>query len=300
MDSSQTFYRYLPVATRDRDWGLFVTTVGESVIAPRTTYPPAPHPAGYHFHAPEGRLLHEYQIIYISAGHGWFASEHSRRTRIESGSVILLFPEVWHTYSPSPETGWHEHWVGFNGDYAKRLASRGFFSRERPTITVGAEDKVLALFNEIVEGTRGNVPALQQTLAGITVRMLALLYSVQQSRLAGDDPALQVIHRAMNLMREHPEKLIHMPDLARELKMSYRSFRRAFVHYTGLSPHLFLQQIRLARARDLLAQTGGSMKEIALQVGFEDAQYFSRLFHKKVGLPPGTWRARAHQRRASQ
>jgi AraC-like DNA-binding protein len=293
-DPVQTFYRYLPVAKRDRQWGLFVTTVGESQLGPGTPYPPRGHPKGYDFRAPEGRMLHEYQIIYISAGQGWFKSAESRRIKVGAGTVIQLFPGVWHSYAPSPATGWDEHWVGFNGDLVKRLVKHGFLSPKRPLLRVGAEDKMLALFREVMESTRGNLPALQQSLAALTLRLLALLYSTQQSKLVGDDPGLQAIHQAVNRLRERLEMPVDMPGLARELKVSYRWFRRAFAHHTGLSPHHYLAEMRLARARDLLAQTALSTKDVALRVGFEDPQYFCRLFRKKVGLPPGLWRKRRH------
>lgn len=123
--------------------------------------------------------------------------------------------------------------------------------------------------------------------------MLAMLFSEQQSRLAGDDPGLQLIHRAVTRMRENPETPLSIPALASELNVSYRWFRRAFAHHTGLSPHQYFLDVRLARARDLLAQTTLPTKEIAARVGFEDAQYFCRLFHKKVGFAPGVWRERA-------
>ncbi len=294
-NAPQTFYRYFPVAERDRDWGLFVATVGESRISPGSAYPPGGHPKSYDFRASAGRLLHEYQIIYISAGSGWFKSAASGRAKIEAGMVILLFPDVWHSYAPTEAVGWNEHWVGFNGDIARRLVAHGFFAPERPVLRAGEEGRLLALFGDIMEATRGNHPALQQIMAGAVVSMLALLYSVQQSRLAGDDPGLQTIHEAVSRMRENPESPLSIPELARELKVSYRWFRRAFAHHTGLSPHQYFLDVRLARARDLLAQTSLPTKEIASRVGFEDAQYFCRLFHKKVGFAPGTWRERAQQ-----
>ncbi len=293
--ASQTFYRYFPVAQRDRDWGLFVTTVGESRINPGSAYPPGGHPKSYDFRAAAGRRLHEYQIIYISAGEGWFTSARSERVRIEAGTVILLFPDVWHSYAPTETTGWSEHWVGFNGDVVRRFVRHDFFAPERPVLRAGEEGRLLDLFTDLLEATRSNRPALQQLLAGAVVNMSALLYAVQQSRLAGDDPGLQTIHQAVTRMRESPETPLNIPELAQELSVSYRWFRRAFAHHTGLSPHQYFLDVRLARARDLLAQTTLSTKEIASRVGFEDAQYFCRLFHKKVGFAPGVWRERAQQ-----
>jgi AraC-like DNA-binding protein len=297
---TQSSYRYYPVAERDRHWGLFITTTGESHFGPGTVYPPAGHPKGYDFRASAGRILSEHQVVYISAGRGWFKSEASRRSSIEAGDVFLLFPGVWHSYAPSSETGWTEHWVGFDGEQARALVHQGFFAPERPVLRPGQEDELLGLFNRVMEATHSNRPALQQIMAGITGWILALLYSAQQSRLAGDDHALHIIHNATLRMREAGEAPVCLPDLARELNVSYSWFRKAFAHHTGLSPHQYLIETRLTKARDLLAKTSLTTKEVALQSGFEDAQYFCRLFRRKVGTTPGAWRQRARRRGSGQ
>lgn len=295
--SSQTAYRYFPVAKRDRDWGLFVTTVGGSHFGTGTEYPPAGHPKSHEFSVRNGRVLHEHQLIYISAGRGWFESSESERVTIEAGQVILLFPGVWHSYAPARETGWDEHWVGFNGDTTQRLVRGGFFSPDRPVLRAGEENRLLTLFTELNETAASPHPALQQIMAGISVRMLALVYSAQQARLAGEDPGANVIHQAITRMREAHNTNLKMATLARELNVSYRWFRRAFAHHTGLSPHHYFLDIRLARARDFLAQTSLSIKEVAAQAGFDDAQYFCKFFHRKVGVTPSEWRERAQKDR---
>jgi transcriptional regulator GlxA family with amidase domain len=80
--------------------------------------------------------------------------------------------------------------------------------------------------------------------------------------------------------------------LAQEFGVSYSWFRSRFAAHTGLSPHQYLLQLRLVRARDLLTETDLSVKVIALQTGFEDEHYFSRLFRLKLNLTPSQWRSR--------
>src|SRR5436190_108803 len=65
-----TFFRYFPVSDRDRRFGLYLTTAGESRIPPGFAYPPAGHPGAYQFDWKKGRVLREYQIVYISSGQG--------------------------------------------------------------------------------------------------------------------------------------------------------------------------------------------------------------------------------------
>lgn len=290
----KTFYRYFPVAKRDRDWGLYITTVGFSQFQPGASYPPSGHPKQYSS-VNVGRSLSEYHIVYISAGSGWFKAASVPEQKIEAGQVIFLSPGVRHSYAPSPATGWNEHWVGFDGDFARHLMQRGFFKRRQPVLHAADEEKLLALFNDIIETTHENRPALQQILAALTTNILALLYSSLQSKHEEDEPGVKTIQDAVARMRESAETPLNIPELARELKVSYRSFRRAFARHTGFSPQKYLLEIRLARARTLLAQSSLSIKEIAVRTGFEDVQYFCRYFHKKIGMVPTAFR-RLHRK----
>ena len=86
-----------------------------------------------------------------------------------------------------------------------------------------------------------------------------------------------------------------MKLLARELGVSYRWFRGMFATHTGLGPHQYLLELRLVRARNLLAETEFSVKEIAMQTGFEDEHYFSRLFQQKLNVTPSQWRSRSRR-----
>ena len=126
-----TFFRYFPVSDRDRRFGLYLTTAGESRIPPRFPYPPLGHPGGYEFDWRKGRILHEYQIVYISRGQGRLETrEHE--WPVTAGTVFLLHPGAWHRYRPDPTTGWNEHWVGCDGPVVRGLVRQGFFSPRRP------------------------------------------------------------------------------------------------------------------------------------------------------------------------
>ena len=62
----QGFYRCFPRSARDRKWGLFVTTAGETRIGPNEErYPPLGHLTGYDFNWPHGRVLQEYAVVWI-------------------------------------------------------------------------------------------------------------------------------------------------------------------------------------------------------------------------------------------
>lgn len=71
-----------------------------------------------------------------------------------------------------------------------------------------------------------------------------------------------------------------------------RSFKRRFAKATGLSPLAYVQTLRLEEAKHMLETTNESIEAIAIQVGYEDASYFSRLFRRRVGVTPAQYRKR--------
>ncbi len=68
-------FKYLIVNDMDCKFGLWVNTVGYQSILPDSPYPLKEHPSGYFFNAEKGRVLREYQLVYITKGRGLFSSE---------------------------------------------------------------------------------------------------------------------------------------------------------------------------------------------------------------------------------
>lgn len=290
-----TFYRYFPVSRRDKSWGLYATTAGESDIAPHSAYPPSGHPKGYAFDWQHGRVLDEFQFVYISSGTGKFESKFAPPIRVEPGNAFLLFPGVWHRYAPDPATGWREHWIGFNGEMALRWRQCRFISPKNPLLKISAEDTVLAAFSRVMQSIRTNRPALQQIMAGATSYLLGLFYSAQQAQPAAQAHQSNAIEVVIAHIHNEFAGNLNMEHLAEEIGVSYSWFRSTFVAHTGLSPHQYLLELRLARARNLLTETNLSVKEIAMQTGFEDEHYFSRLFRRKMNVTPGQFRGRSRR-----
>lgn len=283
------YFRYLRVDAKSRKWGMYVTTCGRSTILPEDdVYPPVEHPQFYHFDWEHGRILNEYQMIYIPEGTGFFHTK-GQRTPIESDSVILLTPGLWHRYRPNSETGWREYWVGFAGPAYKAIFDAHFFAG-RHVFRVRRSAGILDAFDALIAAAQENGPALQQNLAALTSVLLARLYSSTFAHPPTAKEASKMVQRAREMMVSNDTKDISLEETARRLGTSYSNFRRIFREHTGASPHQYRLSLKLNRARSLLQNSDLSIKEIALLSGFEDEQYFCRFFKKVVGKTPTSYR----------
>lgn len=285
----QEFFRYLPVSERDAQWDLYVTGAGYSSVPPGSRYPRSVHPGLYQFAWDRGRVLPEYQVLYITRGEGVFESEATGPREMKTGGVLLLFPGVWHRYRPLKATGWDEYWVSYNGDYVRRLVERGFFSPQTPLLAAELDDAILQPYLSILDRIRREPAGYQQLIAANTMEILAAtLSATRTSRTSGRTAA--AVREAKILLAQQVEGLVDMARLAASLGFSYAHFRRAFKQQTGLSPYQYHLQLRIHRAREMLHGTTLPVREVAAGLRFENPYHFSKIFKKKTGMSPSQYR----------
>lgn len=98
------------------------------------------------------------------------------------------------------------------------------------------------------------------------------------------------VKRVTEYVDERLDGPIRVDDLAAAAKFSPGHFRRAFSISFGVSPHAFVMQKRIERARMLLLASEHEMGDIAFACGLSDHAHFSRLFRRFVGITPSQWR----------
>ena len=98
------------------------------------------------------------------------------------------------------------------------------------------------------------------------------------------------LKRACDAMETHIDRDISLEALARIAGVSATHFSRAFKQSMGVPPFAWLQQRRIARAKELLSHPDLSLAEIALATGFAAQPQFTTAFRREVGMPPGAWR----------
>lgn len=77
-----------------------------------------------------------------------------------------------------------------------------------------------------------------------------------------------------------------MTLLAKEAKVTPAHMARAFKMVVGISPLEYMHRLRVEDAYRLLSSGSMNISEVAATVGFADANYFTRLFRKKMGMTP--------------
>ncbi len=100
----------------------------------------------------------------------------------------------------------------------------------------------------------------------------------------------QNIASILTYIQENFTKNITVNDIANECNWDRRKLSYVFEKRMGVSPHVYLTDLRIQKSKMLLRSSDFSIKEIADQVGYTDYFYFSRVFKKVTGLSPSIFR----------
>lgn len=101
-----------------------------------------------------------------------------------------------------------------------------------------------------------------------------------------------VIARCQTWIAENYERAAPVAAMVRLSGLAERSFKRRFQQATGMSPLEYVHAMRIEEAKQMLEAGDESIETVAMEVGYEDAAFFSRLFRRKVNLTPAQYRKR--------
>jgi AraC-like DNA-binding protein len=228
------------------------------------------------------RILGQYCHIVILNGHGVYMSERYGSHSVTTGDCMVQFPEDPCLYHP--HGSWTTRWITWNGPEADRLQELGYLAAVAPVFR-DAGMSISRAYNQLrpimPRGDRAD--ALRRKT--LVLQMILALHDTQRHH-AGAATEEPRIEKALARIHDQFNRDIPIPDLAREVGLSATHFRRRFRAHTGRSPLEYIRDLRVAEAQRLLRE-GRPIKQVALDLGYQDVFYFMRVFKKATGLPPG-------------
>ena len=102
------------------------------------------------------------------------------------------------------------------------------------------------------------------------------------------DSCRREVKRAREFIEANYSRNLSLEQLAQAACLSPFHFQRVFRRYLGVSPHEYLIQFRIRKAKEYLRE-GAPLTQVALDTGFVDQSHFTRHFKRAVGVPPGRY-----------
>ena len=138
----------------------------------------------------------------------------------------------------------------------------------------------------------GSALSLLRFMAAALCRVVKGEPPMEIARAGAESRNQQVVHRTVDLIREHYERPLTLATCARDAGLSSVYFCTLFGRLTGVPFKTYLTQVRMDRAKELLADPATRVSEVAAAVGYRDANRFRQAFKSATGVAPSVWRER--------
>ncbi len=211
------------------------------------------------------------------------------------GDAVLFQPGVRQDYGMDPETAaWHHQWICFTPRphwlewlrWPERAPGiRGIHLAES-----GARERVHALLNQAIEVYHG--PSPRREAFAMNAIEEVLLWCDTANPANAEAQFSDPVRAALAYLCDHVADTVTLARLAQVAGLSRSRLAHAFREQVGVSPLRYLENRRLAQARELLLMTALPVAEVAALVGYPNPFYFSRLFARQTGTCPTAFRKR--------
>ena len=148
------------------------------------------------------------------------------------------------------------------------------------------------MFLRICEDFYKRTKNYEMLCEGMLLSMISLIdtYNEKNEFPIPDRKNSEKINEIISEIQSAPSKELDIEECACRCNLSASRFMTVFKNYTGRSPHRFLTETRMYRAREMLLYSDYTIAEISESLGYAEQNYFSRIFKKYYSVSPTEYR----------
>lgn len=223
-------------------------------------------------HSVKAHCHSDWEFVYNIRGNG-ITTVGDQSYPFEPGTVLLIPPQVYH--DKVTEAGFEDIFFHFSG----------FESPHQIYFLKDTYDRRLLQLMQLLHSTYydGSSPSVSSSLCDA---ILALV----RPMLSGMEQSAFVQQLRLRIADSYTDPDFSLRAAMDTVPVNRDHLRRLFVKETGQTPHGYLSQLRLGKAKRLLSDGHSTVAEVAYRCGYYDALYFSKVFRSAVGIPPSQWR----------
>lgn len=228
-------------------------------------------------------------LIYCIEGSGELETEHFDGG-IHAGDVLILPKGCAHFYRAAQDDPWSIYWCHFSGSVSTDFINAIREYQPNLVMQLGHSSTLLASFTSMLGARQTGYSSAPLIHSANQLRQLLTLIPMElQAREHPKAHGLNV-DKVQSIMWESLSSQMNLAALAESAKLSKHHFSAMYKKLTGYSPIKHFIHMKMEHACFLLDSTALSVGEIAAELGYDDALYFSRLFKKVLGMSPKNYR----------
>lgn len=239
----------------------------------------------YHFFP---KHYHEtYSIAMLFNGAKNFSTKHESGI-LDENNLATMNPGEIHYGDSVTKEGWNQAVILFDRKSADKFIEENDLKAQELVFckTIKNNLKYRAEMQEVYYSIANSENEMEKEQHFQT--MLGLVFSKEKEKNVQKVYSnISGIRKTIELMNEEPSAKHTLDELAETADMSKFHFLRTFKDATGMTPHAYLNVLRVERARMKMLTTSLNLADISAECGFSDQAHFTRAYKKVYGTPPG-------------
>lgn len=254
----------------------------------------------------EKRKIIDYELIYITKGKGQFIIDDKQYT-VQENDLLLLKPKKYHCAASiiHPFQFMCLHFDLFISRQINLIDHSGYRIHEsipaKPVkyykavidypeyAKISDHDYFKLLFNQIISEKIGRKPGYIIVMKALFNELLFYLFRKTEN----NDLKVTVppeIESIIDFIKSNYMRRIYLSDISRHIHLQSTYVSSLFKKHTGFTITSFINNYRIAKAKELLLNTSNKVSDIAYETGFFDSHHLTRLFKEHEGMTPGQYR----------
>ena len=231
--------------------------------------------------------LDSYLLVYLHKGRILLPQKDNQ---IVEGGTVLIFSTDNPIYYDFLEDETNErYYIYFKGTYAREYMKQFLLSEPFGVYHIGESATMISYFSDIMNDFKIHGFDFDVFRTSILLRLLAHVHK-KLPTIANTTKETEDLYLVVDYMEKNYWKQLSLEHYAKISNMSIPSLMRNFKKEFNSTPHAYLNNIRLAQAKNLLITTNLSINDLSLQIGFNDPLYFCKFFKQKTGFSPSEYR----------
>lgn len=237
----------------------------------------------------------DYQLIYVAEGKMLLVL-NGKEQILQKGNMVLFRPGEQQNYTlyakDKPET----YWVHFTGNNVNRILEYYNIQSGENVFFTGASANYAWIFNQMINELKLKRTDFSDMLTLQLRQLFLFIHRNRQEELNMSPTIFDEVENAVQYFNKNYYLPIEIEDYAKEHHITTSYLIRNFKKIVHVSPMQYIVSLRIESAQKQLDSTDSSIAQIAESVGYDDPQYFSRLFSRHVGISPREYRKRKEQK----